>query len=238
MLYYSKSTGGFYDSDIHGERSFTMVDPAWVRPMKKVPDPSWVQPEDDPASAAPLIDVPDMSIDAPLVTVANAGCLIPEDAVAVSAETHASLMQAQAAGKAISADSKGNPVAVDPVAVMSLPQAKQAQIAILEAAYEAAVTAPVSYTTAGGVTKNFQADLDSQIVLVKSQQGFALTGSVPEGFYWVASDNTQVPFTLADLKGLYAAILAQGWAAFQRLQTQKAAVRAATSKSAVQAVTW
>ena len=86
--------------------------------------------------------------------------------------------------------------------------------------------------------KTFQADTDSQIVLIKAQQGYAIVGAVPDGFYWVASDNTQVPFTLEDLKGLYAAMLAQGWTAFQRLQTQKAAVRAAKTLAAVNAVVW
>ncbi|WP_407945730.1 DUF4376 domain-containing protein [Paraburkholderia elongata] len=58
------------------------------------------------------------------------------------------------------------------------------------------------------------------------------------GFYWKSSDNTEVPFALADLKGLYAAMLAQGWAAFQKLQTFKAQVSTATTVIAVQAVVW
>lgn len=121
---------------------------------------------------------------------------------------------------------------------LTLAQAQTAQLALLQTAYASAVTDPVTFTTAGGITKAFQSDMDSQIVLVKTQQGFALAGSVPQGFYWVSADNTQVPFTLADLKGLYSAMLAQGWAAFQRLQAQKAAVRAATTVAAVTAVNW
>lgn len=120
----------------------------------------------------------------------------------------------------------------------TLAQAQTQQIAVLEEAYASAITQPVTFTTSGGVKKTFQADADSQIVLIKAQQGYAIVGAVPDGFYWVASDNTQVPFTLADLKGLYAAMLAQGWSAFQYLQTQKAAVRAATTLAAVKAVTW
>ncbi len=119
---------------------------------------------------------------------------------------------------------------------LTLAQAQAAQIAVLEAAYAEAITEPVTFTTAGGVKKAFQADDDSQIVLIKAQQGYSIVGAVPDGFYWIASDNTQVPFTLADLKGLYAAMLAQGWSAFQRLQTQKAAVRAAKTIAAVNAV--
>ena len=121
---------------------------------------------------------------------------------------------------------------------LTVGQAQAQQIALLEAAYSSAITQPVTFTTAAGVKKTFQADTDSQIVLIKAQQGYAIVVAVPDGFYWVASDNTQVPFTLEDLKGLYAAMLAQGWTAFQRLQTQKAAVRAAKTLAAVNAVVW
>lgn len=112
------------------------------------------------------------------------------------------------------------------------------QCAVLQAAYASAVQQPVSFTTAGGVTKTFAADDASQTVLMQALQGYSTTGAVPSGFYWVSTDNTPVPFTLADLKGLYGVMLAQGWTWFQHLQTQKAAVRAATTVAAVQSITW
>lgn len=58
-MYYSKSTGGFYDAAIHGDN-------------------------------------------------------IPADAVEITAERHAALMQAQAAGKQIVANENAYPVAIDP----------------------------------------------------------------------------------------------------------------------------
>ena len=69
-------------------------------------------------------------------------------------------------------------------------------------------------------------------------QGYAIAGATPAGFYWVAKDNTHVPFTPADLQGLYTDILAQGWAAFQTRQILKASVNAATTIAAVQACVW
>ncbi|WP_137008196.1 phage tail protein [Aquitalea aquatilis] len=42
------------------------------------------------------------------------GGAIPEDAVEITADEHAALLEAQAGGKVIQADSNGNPVAVDP----------------------------------------------------------------------------------------------------------------------------
>lgn len=60
MLYYSKATGGFYDSEIHG--------------------------------------------------------IFPDDAIEISSEEHAALMEAQSAGRHIAADEAGRPVAVAPPA--------------------------------------------------------------------------------------------------------------------------
>jgi hypothetical protein len=44
--------------------------------------------------------------------------------------------------------------------------------------------------------------------------------------------------TFAQLQGLAAAMLAQGWAAFQNLQTRKTAVRSATTVTQVQTIIW
>lgn len=116
-----------------------------------------------------------------------------------------------------------------------LAQIQLAQVATVAAAYQSAISQPVSFTTAGKVSKTFQADPGS----IANLQGIlaAFTAStLPTGFYWVSQDNTQVPVTYADLQGLAAAMGAQGWTAFQRLQTAKAAIAAATTAAAVQAV--
>ncbi|HIE4193310.1 MULTISPECIES: DUF4376 domain-containing protein [Burkholderia] len=120
----------------------------------------------------------------------------------------------------------------------TLAQAQAAQNALIDSEYQSAITEPVLYKTAGGMTKTFQADDGSQKILMQTTQGYAITGSVPAAFYWVSSDNTQVPFTLADLQGLYQAMLDQGWAAFQHKQALKAQIGMATTVAAVQAVTW
>ncbi|MDN7540267.1 DUF4376 domain-containing protein [Burkholderia cenocepacia] len=119
-----------------------------------------------------------------------------------------------------------------------LEQARAAQISIINAAYAAAVMEPVSFKTAEGTTESFQADPGSQLVLMQATQGYTLAGSVPAGFYWVAVNNTQVPFTLADLSALYQAMLDRGWAAFQHKQSLKAQIAAAATVAAVQAISW
>jgi hypothetical protein len=130
-----------------------------------------------------------------------------------------------------------------PTAAEQLAAAQVAQVALIMAAYQTAIAQPVSFTTAAGVTKTFQAGPDSQTLLVAATQGYTLAGAVPSGFYWVSADNTEVPFTLADLSGLYAATLAQGWSSFQKKQTLKAQVNAITPSTpnaiaAVQGIEW
>ncbi len=76
---------------------------------------------------------------------------IPADAVAISAEDHAALMEAQSQGRVIRADAEGRPVAVDPVpSAEDLARLKQVQAqAALTASditinrcYEAGVAVP------------------------------------------------------------------------------------------------
>lgn len=120
----------------------------------------------------------------------------------------------------------------------TLPGAQAAQTVAMDAAYQSAVAQPVTYTTVAGVEKTYDADQASQNLIIQAFTLYSAVGAVPEGFYWVAVDNTQVPFTLADLKALGVAVGAQVWATFQNLQTKKAAIRTATTVAEVQAVTF
>lgn len=113
----------------------------------------------------------------------------------------------------------------------TLAQAQANQIATLTASYSSVIQLPVAY-----MSTTFQADTDSQNTLNKVL--VALNGAVPSGFYWVDASNNQVAMTFAQLQGLAAAMMAQGWTAFTRLQTLKAQVKSATTVSAVQAVLW
>lgn len=119
-----------------------------------------------------------------------------------------------------------------------LSKAKVNQINSLKESYNTAIQQPVSYTSAGGVTKIFQADSGSVYNLQNVLLGLSGLGVVPSGFYWVSQDDTHVPFTYADLQGLAEAMFTQGLMAFQHLQTQKNAVNAATTVSSVQSIIW
>ena len=130
-----------------------------------------------------------------------------------------------------------------PSAAQILAAAQAAQCAAIDASYYKAIQADVTFKSAGGVTATFQADSESQAYVMQTTQGYSIAGSTPSGFYWVAADNSHVPFSLADLQGLYQAMLAQGWAAFQKRQTLKVQINAITTSTdnavaAVQAITW
>jgi hypothetical protein len=113
------------------------------------------------------------------------------------------------------------------------------QCALLDAAYARAIAADVSFTTAAGDTRMYQADPQSVSDLSSCLLGFQAAQAVPEGYFWQSKDNTRVtPFTYADLQGLAAALANHGFAAFAQLQDLKAAVRAATTTDAVRAITW
>ncbi|MCA7959524.1 DUF4376 domain-containing protein [Burkholderia multivorans] len=125
-----------------------------------------------------------------------------------------------------------------PSAADLLLSAKALKIAELYGAYQCAMQQPVSFKTSAGVEQIFQADNASQNILLIATTGYGIAGSTPAGFYWVALDNTQVPFSLDDLKGLYGAMLAQGNVAFNKLQMLKADVRRAATIADVESVSW
>lgn len=116
---------------------------------------------------------------------------------------------------------------------ITLSQAQTAQIAILYQSYLTAIYQPVTYN---GIV--YQADQGSQDNLNKMLAVYTPQGATPAGFYWVAADNSQTPFTLANMQSLANVMGSQGWTAFQHLQTKKAAVLAATTIAQVQTITW
>jgi len=123
----------------------------------------------------------------------------------------------------------------DPTRTLAGAQASQISVTT---AYAAAASMAVIFTTAGEVTKTYQADQDSRDLLQYTLAMFQSAGITPAEFYWVSEDNMRVPFTYEDLQGLAAVFGAQSWPAFQKLQTLKASIRAAATVAEVQAIIW
>jgi hypothetical protein len=125
-----------------------------------------------------------------------------------------------------------------PTAAELLATAQAAQIATLTAAYEAAITAPVNFTTAAGASAMF-----NQTDVAKSNLQNAILGSQASGKWainlWLDVNSTPItPFTFADLEGLAAAMEAVDAPDYQELLTLVGQVTAATTVAAVQAVVW
>ncbi|MFA6903329.1 MAG: DUF4376 domain-containing protein [Gallionellaceae bacterium] len=107
------------------------------------------------------------------------------------------------------------------------------RIALMEAEYQAAITAPVVY-----MSTTFQADRDSQILLDQAISIYTRQGMTPAGFWWKDAANVHVAMTLAQLQGFGDAIASRVWSSFQTLDARKAAIRAATTVAQVQGVVW
>lgn len=119
-----------------------------------------------------------------------------------------------------------------------LDQARTVQTANITANYNAAIIAPISFTDAAGVTDIYQADAVSEQYLQRAVTGYRIAGAVPSGFYWRSATNHNNAFTLADLEGLYGAMLSRAEQAYQQLQSLNAEIAASGTVSAVQAIVW
>ena len=186
MIYYAKSTGGFYDSAIHG---------------------------------------------------AN----IPTDAIDESkwSMTHAQLMDAQAAGKTITADANSNPIAVDPISLMTLSQVQAAQATKLSTACAEALTTGFTSSALGVALTypsqdNDQRNLQSAVsAAATASPGWTIPLWCTDGDHWSFTSHTA-----AQLQQVNADWLAHRVAAQQKYADLIAQINAATSLEEVQAIHW
>ena len=102
-MFYSKTTGGFYETAIHGPRKINVIDPVFA----------WPQIEQEGEDGVTVL-VNDPDITPPMVDTDNPDCKIPADAVEITDEEHAALIEGQASGKIITADENGYPILSDP----------------------------------------------------------------------------------------------------------------------------
>jgi hypothetical protein len=124
-----------------------------------------------------------------------------------------------------------------PNAAQLLEASQQTQLAVIDSAYDTAMQQPVAY-----MNTTFQSDKDSQDLMNRAITGLqaivATGGTVPTNFAWYDVSNQPVTMTLLQLQGLFATGVANVNTLFANKQTQKAAIRASTTVSAVQAIIW
>ena len=118
----------------------------------------------------------------------------------------------------------------------TLAQVQAQQIAILNAAYRAAIVAPVSFKTAAGTTASFPQD--DQAIQFRDQSLEAGAQAWTLNLWLDVNGAPVTPFTYADLQGLSAAMEAADTPAYQDLLAKIAQVTAATTVAAVQAITF
>lgn len=160
-MYYSQSTSGFYDEAIHGARKIFVT-------SENV--------DGDGIFNHTEVDNPD--------------CKIPSDAVEISPEEHAALMDAQAQGKVIAFDEETQkPIAIDRV-VTAEEIAAQAKAAKVEALNTIIVT-----TSTGKV---FDGNETARLNMLSAITAAGIVGQ--NSANWKLADNTVETVTLDELK--------------------------------------
>ena len=123
-----------------------------------------------------------------------------------------------------------------------LAQVQAAQVSALQAAYQAAINAPVTFENAAGVTSTYPAG--STVALNGATSTQNLNDCIAAGApawtlgHWLDTNNTAQVFTYADLQGLAAAMEAQEVYDWTDLVAKVAEVQAATTTAAVEAITF
>ena len=114
MMFYSRSSGGFYVDEIHGARLVVIVDPAWTRPQIVIArNPETLSLFE--GTDAVQLTIPDLAAVHPLIEIDNPACKIPADAVEITDAEHTALLAGQSTGQCITADAAGRPVLTAPV---------------------------------------------------------------------------------------------------------------------------
>ena len=126
--------------------------------------------------------------------------------------------------------------------VESLPYAKTSQIALLKAGYQTAINAPVTFKNAAGVTSTYPSGNTVLINGMRAKDLLAEVIAAGEAAWtlgkWIDANDVAQTFTFADLQGLAGAMEAAITLDYTDLVSKIAEVNAATTVSAVQAVTW
>ena len=112
------------------------------------------------------------------------------------------------------------------------------QIALVANQLQMALVAPYSFTTSGGVTSSFPMDAVSQANYHNAFTAY-INGQfiLPSGFFFFDVNEVEVPFTVADIKALYEALVSRGQSAYASYAKAKTDILSATTVSAIQAIT-
>lgn len=105
--------------------------------------------------------------------------------------------------------------------------------------YSDEIVSDIEFTTEGNVVKTYQADTISQSRILGAVTVYGLYNEVPSGFTWRSKDNTNVLFTINDLKGLAKAIVDRSTGSlYIKLQSKKSSVLSTININDLKTITW
>lgn len=189
MYYFSKSTSGFYTEDVHGAR---LIERVTTDPESGEPLDRWSEPNPD--------------------------CKIPADAVEITDEQHAALLEGPSHGKRIEADANGNPVLVTPPAP-TLGELKTATWESIKAERDRRIQH-------GGYKvgeKWFHSDTFSRT----QQMGLVMLGAnIPANLQWKTMDGSFIAMTQALAGQVFAAAAVSDVAIFGAAEAKRTAMEA------------
>ena len=125
-----------------------------------------------------------------------------------------------------------------PASNYNLNVVQQQQIGVVYGQLQAALVSPYAFTTSGGVSSSFPMDSTSQKNYANAYTMYVLGGeALPSGFFFYDVTQTAVPFTVADIKSFYLGAAGREQGYYAAFEKAKKDILAATSVSAVQAIT-
>lgn len=256
-IFYSAMENGFFTTQIFGEPTISIIDPAFEWPMIDVPDtnaePPMIEMPDpefegegeppmitvpDPDFTPPLISVRDPDVDPPMIDVPNPDCQLPKDAVAISEHYHQQLLAGQGSQR-IEPDADGYPVLVDPqpISIEELAKQKRAE---LDQARDAAFAKGLEYNFDGKVDV-VQSRLQDKINLLGLRieaQELNAAGITDPVMPFRAESNTGYQLTPQQMIDLTNAALAHIQGIYQQSWQLKDSVDQASTPEEVAAIEW
>ena len=125
-----------------------------------------------------------------------------------------------------------------PPANYNLSSYQSNQIALVANQLQTALVTPYSFTTSGGITSSFPMDAVSQLNYNNAYTAYVLGAeTLPSGFFFYDINHIAVPFAVADIKALYSGAVSRGQGYYASQEKAKTDILAATTVSAVQAIT-
>lgn len=220
-MFFSPSNCGFYAPEVHGPRTILVPDPAWQRPLVDVrlrPGESYGDVLNDGTEDLLLVQVPDLEAEHPTIEVANPGCKIPADAIEITHEQYADLLNGQAQGGVIGVGAQGRPQ-------LTMPNAPT--LAERQAACWNRIKAERDRRTQEGGYRVGEHWFHSDTFSRTQQMGLVMLGAaLPSGVQWKTMSGVMVPMTVALAQQIFNAATLSDITTFHAAEAHRVAMEA------------